>query len=472
MVLQKNTRQLSLILVGIVLLSLSGILLLGTPPLAHAGPTFVVNNSSDDIGGAPLDNGVCETAPGNGICTLRAAIMKANHYSGGGVTIILPAGIYTLTIPKAGLDDEATGNLNITNTLSILGSGASSTIIDGNHTVTHDNVLFAGGGLSGSVLISGTTIRDGNTNDLGGGIVNFGVLMLTNSAVSGNSALNGGGGIWNSGYLTIANSTVSGNSSAQPGGGIRNDGILTMTSSTVSGNGGGLGGGAWNRFGTLTLINSTISGNYITLPNGDGGGIYNYNGSLTMTNSTISGNNANGNGGGIYSTGSTNENLFNVTISDNQADYDSDGVGSGGGVSENGGTFTFQNSIIALNRETFPLGQFWITGPGDCHGSLYSFGYNIMYIFNNCTVNGMGVTFADPNIGPLANNGGATKTHALLGGSPAIDAGDNTAGGCKDTLGATVTTDQRGFHRPVGSRCDIGAYEYYSYKFALPLIFR
>lgn len=472
MILQTETRRILLLLVGAILANVGAVVILESPPPAHAVSTFIVNSSSDDIGGAPLDNGVCETAPGNGVCTLRAAIMKANHYSGGGVTIILPAGSYTLTIPKAGQDDEASGNLNITNTMSILGSGASSTRIDGNHTVTHDNVLFAGGGLSGSVLISGTTIQDGSTSDSGGGIENFGILMLINSAVSGNSALNGGGGIRNGGYLSLANSVVSGNSSGQPGGGIWNDVTLTSTSSTVSGNGGGLGGGIWNRYGALTVINSTISGNYNTFSNGDGGGIYNYGGSLTMMNSTISGNNANGSGGGIYSYGTTYERLFNVTISDNQADYDSDGVGSGGGVSENGGTFTFQNSIIALNRATLPLGIFWIQTPGDCHGSLYSVGYNIMYSTSNCTVGGSGVSYSDPLLGPLANNGGATKTHALLGGSPAIDMGDNSAGECKDNLGATITTDQRGFHRPAGPRCDIGAYEDLSYKFALPLIFR
>lgn len=472
MILQKETRWILLLLVGAIFANLGAMALLESPPPAHAASTFIVNSSSDDIGGAPLDNGVCETSPGNGICTLRAAIMKANHYSGGGVTIILPDGIYTLTIPKAGQDDEASGNLNITNTMSILGSGASSTIVDGNHTVTHDNVFSADGGLSGSVLVSGTTIRDGNTSGIGGGIENFGRLILTNSAVRGNSALNGGGGIRNGGSMTLTNSAVSGNSSGQPGGGIWNDGTLTLTNSTVSGNGGGLGGGIWNRYGALTVLNSTINGNYNTFANGDGGGIYNYGGSLTMINSTISGNNANGSGGGIYSFGSTNENLFNVTISDNQADYDSDGVGSGGGVSENGGTFTFQNSIVALNRATLPLGIFWIQTPGDCHGSLYSVGYNIMYSTSNCTVGGSGVSYSDPLLGPLANNGGATKTHALLSGSAAIDGGDNTAGGCKDNLGAMIITDQRGFHRPAGSRCDIGAYEYYSYSLSLPLILR
>jgi hypothetical protein len=64
-------------------------------------------------------------------------------------------------------------------------------------------------------------------------------------------------------------------------------------------------------------------------------------------------------------------------------------------------------------------------------------------------------------LGPLANNGDSTLTHALLTGSPAIDAGN--AGGCTDNLGAMLPTDQRGFHCPIGPHCDIGAVEYSSY---------
>jgi hypothetical protein len=58
----------------------------------------------------------------------------------------------------------------------------------------------------------------------------------------------------------------------------------------------------------------------------------------------------------------------------------------------------------------------------------------------------------DPLLGPLQNNGGSTRTHALLPGSPAINAGSNPLG---------LATDQRGadFPREAGGRADIGAYE-------------
>ena len=100
---------------------------------------------------------------------------------------------------------------------------------------------------------------------------------------------------------------------------------------------------------------------------------------------------------------------------------------------------------------------FLILNLEDCSGTITSQGNNILSTTTDCTVSGGGVTVTDPLLGPLANNGGSTQTHALLTGSPAIDAGN--AGGCTDNLGAILTTDQRGFHRPIGSHCDIGAFE-------------
>src|SRR5262245_24358946 len=81
-------------------------------PLAPAAPTFTVNSFQDDVAAAPLNTGPCEILAGTGTCTLRAAIMKANHYPGGGVTILLPAGTYSLTIPADIQDSEADGDLN------------------------------------------------------------------------------------------------------------------------------------------------------------------------------------------------------------------------------------------------------------------------------------------------------------------------------------------------------------------------
>ena len=243
--------------------------------------------------------------------------------------------------------------------------------------------------------ISGVTIRNGATNFGGGGIGNFSTLTLTNSTVSGNNSNSGasfgGGGIFNPGTLTLTNSSVSGNSSNAFGGGIDN-------------------------FGDMTLVNSTVSGNSAR----HGGGIIN-DGTLTLTNSTVSGNSTDGSGGGINNGGTVN--LFNTTITNNRADADFNLSGIGGGVFNDGGSILiFQNTILAGNFET------------DCAGTITSNGNNLMWnVSGDCTVNGGGVTFAIPQLGPLQNNGGPTQTHALLSGSPAIDGGNPN--GCRNQFG-------------------------------------
>src|SRR5438067_9848005 len=97
-------------------------------------PTFTVNSAFDIPKSATdPDNSICRTNtdPANHVCTLRAAIMKANRYVGGGVHIIIPSGIYTLTEAPAGADDDLNGDLNISNTVTITAFGADNTIIDG-----------------------------------------------------------------------------------------------------------------------------------------------------------------------------------------------------------------------------------------------------------------------------------------------------------------------------------------------------
>jgi hypothetical protein len=255
-----------------------------------------------------------------------------------------------------------------------------------------------------------------------------------------------------SGELRLINSSVSGNSAGQGGGiSIYTDTSSTLTGSTVSGNnaqyfGGGIFIGGGGFVGTLSIIDSTISSNH---SNTDGGGIY--NDKITSTR------------------------LYNVTVSQNTANADASGVGIGGGVvnAAVAGDFTFQNSIIAQNRNVVSINGVPVLNPEDCAGTLTSQGNNIMYDTTDCTVNGT-VTIADPNLGPLASNGGPTDTQALLSGSPAIDAGNSS--GCTDNLGVILTSDQRGFHRPVNGGiallCDIGAFEYYPDSLFLSVIMR
>jgi hypothetical protein len=429
----------------------------------------------------------------------------------------------TIGFSPGGPHDKQRNVLGITGSLIITGGGASTTIIDGNKSARpNGRVLVIGSGIT--VNISGVTIRNGGTGGGGGGIFNVGTLTLTNSAVSGSSADGtggaGGGGISNAGTLTLINTTVNGNNAGPNGGGIYNNGTMTLINSTVSGNttdfeGGGifnngtatlsnstiqnnessggnaggilnrgtsmltnstvngnsavLGGGGILNSGTLTLTNSTVNGNSVSgrgnFPSsGSGGGIYNDSSdTLTLTNSTVSGNLAASEGGGIYNAGTAN--LFSGTIANNQADADLTGTGTGGGVfNQSGATLNFQNTILAGNLESAFLFKFFVTVDGDCAGTINSNGNNIIFTAN-CTINGSFIR-ADPLLGPLQNNGGPTQTHALLAGSPAIDAGN--PGGCRDHLGVLLTTDQRGFPRPVDGnndtvvRCDIGAYELFT----------
>ncbi len=310
--------------------------------------------------------------------------------------------------------------------------------------------------------MSGLTIENGKATNFGGGLINNGNLTLINVTITKNtvSGVNDwGGGIYSGGPMTINNCTISGNISGTHnpyGGGIVNDGPLTMTNSAISGNiTGGVGGGIYFGGPGATLKNCTISGNTAT----NGGGIYKAGFPVAVINSTISGNFSNVNGGGIFAASGT-LGLFNVTVTGNTANSDGSGVGIGGGVNNaSGSTLNFQNSIIASNFSiTDTGGQFDILNNDDCSGTISSLTNNIMHDINSsyCTVTGP-VTMADPNLGPLQDNGGPTFTHALLPGSPAIDAGNSS--GCTDDLGAFITTDQRGLHRPEGTHCDEGAFE-------------
>ena len=124
----------------------------------------------------------------------------------------------------------------------------------------------------------------------------------------------------------------------------------------------------------------------------------------------------------------------------------------GGGIYNENGSVTIGNSIIAGNTNDQNDGP-------NCLGTIISLGYNLVGIISNCnftTATGDLIN-AVPLLDPLLDNGGPTFTHALLPGSPAIDAGNPA--GCTDQDGSLLTTDQRGVARPQGGRCDIGAFE-------------
>jgi hypothetical protein len=203
------------------------------------------------------------------------------------------------------------------------------------------------------------------------------------------------------------------------------------------------------------LTNSTINNNDA---GGDGGGIR-YLGNFTIANSTISQNNASNDGGGIYMEGGE-ANIYSSTISFNGADSDADGLGLGGGI------YNHDDGPAATHlRNDLVAGNYISNSPTyrDCSGTVGTFGKNLFWDTTGCTLPQPAATW--DLLGSLAsldsvlkNNGGLTKTHALLAGSNAIDGGDPTLG-CIGPDSNPLPTDQRGFTRVGGVRCDIGAFE-------------
>jgi len=362
----------------------------------------------------PATDTVC--AAGCDFATIQAAIDDASTPNGAIIEITDP--IHT----EAGIV--------VNKDVTIRGLGAANTIVQAHETPDEapGRVFLVEEGAA--VILEGMTIRHGKPSieEHGGGIMNHGTLTLKNCVVSDNTAI-GGGGMCNNGALTLINSTVSNNTArdtAPPG-------------VFACGGGGGIRSGK----GTLTLINSTVSGNQAgTRYRGAGGGVrIGCQCTAVFTNSTISGNSSVHSGGGISVVGTLQ--LVNCTISNNTTN------GRGEGVCVHG-RLDYENTLIANNPGN---GGDCAIG-ADAYGKKGTIGTNSNNLVGDgrCSSDHSG----DPMLGPLADNGGLTWTHALLPGSPAIDA--------VPVISCTLPTDQRGVLRPIvetspDTPCDIGAFE-------------
>ena len=356
------------------------------------------------------------------------SLREAINFAGTGDTITfannIDGGTINLTNGELVIDKSITIDGNETNRVTINAQG-NSRVFNINDS---NNFIRRQVGIDGVVITGGNASGSGPNQSDGGGIFTNEALTLSNSIVTGNTAIGGvadGGGIYvNSiGSANITNTTISNNTATDDGGGVFG-------------------------FGTTNITNSTINNNVASAATGDGGGVY-IVGDTNITNSTISGNIANSEGGGVYVKAGSRPDatITNTTITNNQAP-----VGKGSGLAAFGSiqNTTVTSSIIAgnVNSDVDEL-----TGGSN---AIQSGGNNLIGTGNattkfNVTTDITGVT--NPGLDPLVDNGGPTQTHALQVGSIAIDAGSNSQG---------LTTDQRGagFQRVIGNGIDIGAFEF------------
>ncbi|MCB0130062.1 MAG: hypothetical protein KDD78_04410, partial [Caldilineaceae bacterium] len=366
---------------------LLALLLLGTPHVARA-ETFVVNTTTDseDItkGDGQCHDGL-DTPVNN--CSLRAAIQEANALAGAD-EIVLPAGIYLLTIPGLDEDAGAVGDLDITASepLTITGSGRSVTIIDagGSPDDGIDRVLDVAGG-AGPVYLSDLTLRNGGESAYtvdGGGLRIGGEAAVTavRMTVTQNSATgvgHGGGLFVGSGaYLELLESNVLTNT-VEDGdfSAISNDGTIVIRDSTVAGNAGGGYNGAVGNFGSMTFDGSTYAYN--------GGPIHSWD-SLNSVNSTFSSND----GDAIHLGGGSIATLSFTTIAAN----------TGAGIFFDEGTTAYVDQVL-------------LSGNGqNCAGAVSASGQFNLSDDASCTISGTNLTNVDGPIydallGSLQDNG-------------------------------------------------------------------
>ena len=376
---------------GLILLSLLAVCVL---PFALAQRNSV-KQTNLQYGDASGETNIVETAlaPSNII-----TVTNTNDSGAGSLRQALMDALDgdTINFAVTGTITISSGQLIVGTSVTISGAGADILAVDGSGD---DRVFSINNGLT--VTISGLKLTNGMSIS-GGCIYNDGAtLTVTNCFLTSCTSPNGGAIYNHHATLTVTNCTISGNPAASNGGGIYNDGSSS-------------GGSA----------------------------------ALTISNSTLSGNTANSNGGGIFSDGSSGGSatlsLDNSTLSDNSAS-------SGGGIYNKGDSGSATLDLTETILKTGTSGA----NIDNSFGTVTSHGYNLSNDNGGGFLTHLGDQInTDPMLGPLQNNGGPTFTHALLPGSPAIDAGD-------PSFTPPPVYDQRGpsFWRGRNGRIDIGSFE-------------
>jgi Ca2+-binding RTX toxin-like protein len=373
----------------------------------------------------------------SGAGSLRQAVIDANNNPGAD-RVLFQSGL-------SGTIDLTSNQLSIYDPVDIQGPGAGTLTVRGTGT---NRVAYVFPGDGQSVTFSGLTLSgNGNTTNGGvfwsGGTTSASNLTISNSVLTGsNSAADGGAIYVYYGSLQVESTTISGNTADNAGGGI----YFHQTDAPSA------------------IRNSTISGNTVTDQGGsfdDGGGVYinddNPTNSILIENSTITGNSAPDAGGGIYDFSDSGSGLSTLTLESSTVSGNTAG-NAGGGLYQYFGT-TIRNTIIADNSASEGVDLSGPLGPPPQSGHPPNVAFSLIESsgspLNQTGPNLLGV---DPQLGPLASNGGPTQTRALAPTSPAIDKGSTSLG-----------RDQRGSGRPAdldtvanaagGNGADIGAFE-------------
>ena len=369
------------------------------------GQTFVVDSTADGMDADPGD-GTCATI--GGACTLRAAVMEADA-TGAADTISLPAGSYGRTRTGASpVDDQAaTGSLEVTAPLTIVGAGPAASVVDANGAEPVFEVVG-----QATLRLQGVGVTEGE--DRGIDVVDDGRLVADDCAVTGTIDGPGAGAIDGTGIVVWSGAAAT----------VRRCTIADSATSAV----------AVGAVGSLLVDRSTLSAATVGIDVqtvGEQPGT-----EVLVVTSTVSGNVAAVSGDGDVRIASS-------TIVDNAVV---------GGVTF--GELTVESSIV----DSLGTGDDCVPSAGD----------NLLAVAGSCPLKpgdqaGASSSPLDPALGPLADNGGPTLTHLPAATSPAVDMGD--AGGCPGLLPGASTSDQRGSTRPVdgdgagGARCDVGAVE-------------
>lgn len=400
------------------------------------GKTFTVTATND------------ESTDTDGKVSLREAIESANKL-GPSLDIIAFDKTVFASSQKITL---SLGELTVTDSIDLQGTGAGKLTIDGGGASRIFNLNGPG---TLSVTISDVTLSGGNTGTDGGAVLNDEVAVMNRVVMSGNTAAGSGGGFFNfspGANTTINDSTITANTANQGGGfASLTNSPITVNRSVISNNSSGTDGGAMFFDSGIVVIDSSLVVGNNAAQAGGAVRIGNVIGSMTFSNSTFSGNTAATTGGAFQLNHNTRVLITNSTIVNNTA---------GGGTGQGGGIFGNTNanppsqlgvvsSIVAGNNGAEDL--FFGFGTLDFNNSaIGSLNGGATQVDNGGNLNGQ--PFANYKIGPLANNGGPTQTHALLAGSPLLDAGANAS---------ALTFDQRGtgFNRTSGKGTDIGAFE-------------